>query len=358
MGLFGFGKKQLLSVIEWKDETKDTIVHRYEYEEKRYAIMNSSTLIVNPSQVAVFVHKGQICDVFAPGTYKLTTENIPFLTKFLALPTAGDNTISAEVYFVNTKQMTGLKWGTQNPIMMRDHDFGNVRIRAFGVYSFKVEDARVFMKEMFGTNSTYTTASVAEQIKPMLVSSFSDAVAESKISALDLAANYKEFSETIIKTAEKEFASFGLKLCTMVIENISLPEEVEKALDKRTELGIMSDKMGTYMQYQAGQAMEAAAKNPNGNNMVGMGVGMGAGFGVGGMYAAAVSSAQDMPKDAPKDSEAGSVTCPKCGSKATKGAKFCPECGEKLPTAKFCTECGTKIEGDAKFCPNCGKKLD
>lgn len=355
---FLFGKKQLLKVIEWTDNSKDTIVYKYPVED-RYAIMNSSTLVVRESQVALFMHKGQICDVFAPGTYKLSTENIPFLTRILALPTGGENTITADIWYVNTKQMTGLKWGTQNPIMMRDADFGNVRIRAFGVYSFKVENAKVFMKEMFGTNPVYKTQDVAEQVKPMVLQSFGDAVAESKISALDLAANYKEFSQTIIEASKEEFANFGLKLCTMVVENISLPPEVEKALDKRTELGIMSDKMGTYMQYQAGQAMVDAANNPSGGNMAGMGVGLGAGVGIGQAFASALN-AQDKPRVQPaKDQEpqTSQTKCPQCGTMVAKGAKFCPECGTKMPTAKFCPECGAKVADGAKFCPECGTKL-
>ena len=355
---FLFGKKQLLKVIEWEDNTKDTIVYKFPVED-RYAIMNSSTLVVRPSQIALFVHKGQICDVFAPGTYKLATENIPFLTRILALPTGGENTITAEVYYVNTKQMTGLKWGTQNPIMMRDADFGNVRIRAFGVYSFKVENAKVFMEEMFGTNELYKVNDVANHLKPTVLQAFADAVAESKISALDLAANYKEFSQTILDVSKEDFEKFGLKLCSMVIENISLPEEVEKALDERTKLGVMSDKMGTYMQYQAGQAMTEAAKNHNGNNFAGMGVGLGAGVGIGQAFAGGMNQAVDTPRVTPAQDKKpeGEAVCPKCGAKVAKGAKFCPECGTKMPTAKFCPECGAKVAEGAKFCPECGTKL-
>jgi len=154
---------------------------------------------------------------------------------------------------------------------------------------------------------------------------------------------------------------FGCWVCTMVVENISLPEEVEKALDERTKLGVMSDKMGTYMQYQAGQAMTEAAKNPNGNNFAGMGVGLGAGVGIGQAFAGGVSQAVDTPRVAPaKDSEAkagGEVECPKCHAKVAKGAKFCPECGTKMPTTKFCPECGAKVAEGAKFCPECGTKL-
>lgn len=328
------------------------MVYRYPLKD-REEIMNSSTLVVRPSQVALFIHKGQICDVFAPGTYKLSTENIPIITKLLSLPTGFDSPIKAEVYYVNTKQMTGLKWGTQNPIMMRDADFGTVRIKAFGAYSYKVEDPKKFMEEMFGTNAIYTSDEVNNQVKPLVLQAFADTVAESKISALDLAANYREFSNTIVESAQKDFAAFGLKLCTMIIENISLPSEVEKALDERTKLGVLSDKMGTYTQYQAANAMRDAANNPNGNNLAGLGVGLGTGVAVGGVMGQALASAKDEPKEKPQATK----KCAKCGALIPAGAKFCPECGEAQPVNKFCPNCGAKVDAGAKFCPECGNKL-
>lgn len=351
MGLFS--KKQLLKVIEWNDNTTNTMVYRYPLTD-RDEIMNSSTLVVRPSQVALFIHKGQIADVFAPGTYKLSTENIPIITKLLSLPTGFDSRIKAEIYYVNTKQITGIKWGTSNPIMMRDNDFGNVRVRAFGVFSYKVENPKTFMEEMFGTNAVYTSEDVNNQMKPVVIQSFADAVAESQISALDLAANYREFSSTIIEAAQGDFEKFGLKLCTMVVENISLPEEVEKALDERTKLGVLSDKMGTYTQYQAANAMRDAANNPNGSNFAAMGVGLGAGATIGGTLGQALASAKDTPKEEVKT---GTKKCVKCGADIPIKAKFCPECGESQPTNKFCSNCGAKVASDAKFCPECGNKL-
>lgn len=354
MGLFKGLKRQMLKVIQWQDNSNNTMVHKYILSD-RDEIMNSSTLVVNPSQVALFVHKGQICDVFAPGTYKLATENIPILTKILSLPTLGDSPIKADVYFVNTKQMTAQKWGTNNPIMLRDADFGNVRIRAFGVFSFRVKNAKVFMEQVFGTKNSFTTEEAYQQVKPMVMQCFADAVAESKISALDLAASYREFSDTIIKTSVKDFEQFGYELCSITIENISLPEEVEKALDERTKLGILGDKMGTYTQLKAANAIEEAAKNPNGNNFAGMGVGLGAGLGVGQVFSDALKSAKDEPKKASTGSS--TTVCPNCKANVPSGSKFCPECGEKMPTKKFCPECGAKIEGKGKFCPECGAKL-
>ena len=372
MGLFNGIKRQLLKVIEWKDDSKDTVVYRYPLTD-RDEIMTSSTLVVRESQCAIFVHKGEIADVFGPGSYTLKTENIPFLTKLLSLPTGFESRIKAEVYYVNTKQFTGLKWGTQNPIMMRDSEFGNVRLRGYGVYSFRVEDPKVFMKEMFGTNALYSVEDVANQCKPMVLSAITDAIAESKISALDLAANYREFADKVLESSQKEFGAFGLKLCTVVLENLSLPEEVEKMLDERTKMGVMEDKMGTYTQFQAAQAIRDAAQNPNGGSLAGLGVGLGAGSAVGKMFSDNVSF-ENKPKENFVTCECGAkvkenakfcpecgkkigLSCPKCGAKIKKGAKFCSECGEKLITEKTC-ECGAKLSKDAKFCPNCGKKQD
>ena len=374
MGLFSFFKKQLLKVIEWKDSSKDTIVYRFPLTD-RDEIMTSSTLVVRESQVAIFVHKGQIADVFMPGTYKLSTENIPFLTKILSLPTGFESPIKAEVYYVNTKQFAGLKWGTQNPIMMRDSEFGTIRLRGFGVYSFKVEDAKVFMKELFGTNEVYKVDDVGLQIRPMLIQALTDAIAESKISALDLAANYREFSSEVLNVSTKEFSKYGLKLCSVVIENLSLPEEVEKTLDERTKLGVLEDKMGTFTQYQAAQAIRDAAQNPSGGNLAGLGVGLGAGTTIGGVFADNITT-QNKPK-------IKTTSCVKCGAQIKEGAKFCPECGAKQgaecpvchkpvsKNAKFCPECGASLKQEikckkcnatlkkgAKFCPECGTKVE
>jgi len=374
MGLFSFAKKQLLSVIEWTDDSKDTIVYRYPLK-KREEIMNSSTLVVRESQAAIFVHKGQVADVFGPGTYKLTTENIPFLTKLLSLPTGYDSRIKAEVYFVNTKQFIGQKWGTQNPIMMRDADFGSIRLRGFGTFSFKVQDAKTFMKECFGTNALYRVDDVAVQCKSLLLENISDAIGESGVSALDLASNYKEISSKIISVSKPEFEKLGLKLSKVTIENLSLPAEVEQAIDERSKLGILGDKMGTYTQYQSAQAIRDAAKNPSGGNLAGLGVGLGAGANIGKLFSESVSSAKDeavvnkVPcikcgamistrvKYCPECGASQQSVCPKCGEKVSKNAKFCANCGEKLTKVKVCPKCGAECKPNQKFCPECGESL-
>ena len=372
MGLF---KKQMLSVIEWKDASNDVIVFRYPMNGQE--IMNSSTLVVRESQVAVFVHKGEIADVFGAGTYKLSTENIPFLTKMLSLSTMGNSRIKAEVYFVNTKRFMGLKWGTQNPIMMRDVDFGNIRLRGYGTFAFKVSDPSKFMKECFGTNPIFRVNDIVTQYKSTLIQILTDAIGESKLSALDLAANYKELGKMVEANSKEEFDPLGLKLSNFVIENLSLPEDVEKMLDERTKMGVIGDKIGTYTQYKAANAMGDVANNPSaGGSLAGLGVGLGAGAHMGNVFADAVGSAKDSKKTVtiqcvkcgatipgkskfcPECGAVQALSCPKCGEPISKGSKFCVNCGEKLKVSeKVCPKCGKILEPGAKFCPDCGEKI-
>jgi len=371
----GFFSRQLLDVIEWKEPSQDVIVFQYPLT-KREEIMTSSTLIVREGQVAIFVHKGEIADVFGPGTYKLATENIPFLTKLLSLSTGGNSRIKAEVYFINTKRFMGLKWGTQNPIMMRDADFGNVRLRGYGTFAIKVVDPTKFMRECFGSNPIYRVGDISEQYKSSLIQLLTDAIGESKVSALDLAAHYKDFGKKVEALAKEEFNALGLKVSNFVIENLSLPEEVEKMLDERTKMGVIADKMDTYTQLKAANAMEDAAKNPNGNNFAGIGIGLGTGMAVGNMFTEALSGAKNkkavelvpcvkcgvsIPSKAKFCPECGAVqgiACSKCGHPLKKTTKFCPECGEKVAMGlKTCKKCGKEIDAKAKFCPECGEKV-
>lgn len=354
--MFKFLKKQLLKVIQLEDMPTNMLIKKYELTD-RDEIMNSSTLVVRPGQTAVLVHKGQICDVFAEGSYKLAVENIPVITKLLSLPTGFDSPIKAEVYFINTRQITGLKWGTQNPIMMRDPEYGNVRIRGYGVYAFKITDPKVFMREVAGV-SELTVDSVNGQFKPMIISSFTDAIASSKISALDLAENYKEFASSVVTSAKASMEKFGVEITNITIENISVPDEVEKALDEKTKLGILEDKMGTYAQYQAATAIGDAAKN-EGGGLAGAGVGLGAGVAMGNVFANAFNQSlsqnkngQEAKKEEVEKTDVSVPVCSKCGAEIVGKHKFCPECGEKL--IKTCSKCGTELNGKNKFCPECG----
>ena len=354
MGIFDLVRGQLIDVIEWSDQTRDTMVHKYDMNGKE--IMMGAQLTVRESQTAVFVNEGQLADVFTPGRYELTTQNMPVLTALKAWKFGFNSPFKSDVYFVNTRQFTDCKWGTANPVMMRDAEFGMIRIRAFGSYSFKVKDPAVFMREVFGTSALFTVSGVEGQIKSIVVSGLSDAIAQSKIPALDLAANYTELSQYVLQTLNPKVEALGLTLCNFVIENISLPEEVEKAMDKRTSMGVLGD-MNRYTQYQAAEAMREAANNEGGNNMAGMGVGMGAAAMMGQMFTQSMNSFQQPAQPVqPAQPAAAQKTCSSCGASIAQTSKFCPECGAQQNAARFCGECGTTLEPSAKFCPNCGTR--
>ncbi len=351
MGILDAIRSQFIEVIEWLDDSGNTLVYRFPVHGQE--IKNGARLTVRESQTAVFVHQGQIADVFPPGLYTIDGGNTPILTKLGAWMHGFNSPFKAEVYFVNTKQFTDLKWGTPNPIMMRDADFGMVRFRAFGIYSIRVSDPSAFIKEIAGTNAHFETEDIEGQLKRTLVSGFSDALGESKIAALDLASNYDELGGFMRSKLSDEFKSYGLELTKFVIENISLPPEVEAAMDRRTSMGVIGD-AGRYAQFQAADAMRDAAQNPGGG--AGLGAGLGAGFAVGNAMAGAMSNAMN----AGKESEGGSkITCPKCGAANASTVKFCNECGTKLGAEMVsCVKCGAQLHAGAKFCTECGAKQE
>jgi len=343
MGKIGnFIRSELINIIEWTDDSTYTMVYQFPVHDNE--IKNGAQLTVRPSQAAVFVSEGQIADVFGPGRYTLETGNLPVLSTLKGWKYGFDSPFKAEVYFVNTKQFLDQKWGTKNPIMMRDVEFGMLRLRAFGIYSFSVDDPGKFMKEVFGTNSMYTVDELSGQLKRSIVSGISDLLGESSISALDLAANYDELSQGAKVKLQDRFNPFGLKIMQFFIENISLPEEVEKMLDQRTSMGVLGD-MGKFTQYQTAQAIRDAAQN-EGGGMAGAGVGLGAGSVLGQAMAQSMNTSQ----------QKAMVGCPHCGAQIPEGSKFCPSCGKKASVSKVaCGNCGAQINEGAKFCPECGQ---
>ena len=320
MGILDIFKSQLIDVIEWKDSSANTMVYRYDRGGKE--IMMGAQLTVRESQVAVMVNEGQIADVFTPGRYELSTQNMPIMTALQSWKFGFNSPFKAEVYFINTKQFLDLKWGTSNPVMMRDAEFGMVRLRAHGIYSFRVADPVAFLKEVFGTSAYMTVEGVEGQVKRTLVSGLSDAIAQSKIPALDLAANYDELSQYALQTLAPRIENLGLKLESFVIENISLPQEVEQAMDRRTSMGVVGD-LNKYTQFQAAESMREAANNQGGT------AGMGAGMGAGMMMAQTMQMAGQMNQQAAPAVSGETKFCPECGQKIPRTAKFCPECGQK-----------------------------
>ena len=297
---------QLIDVIEWTDSSSNTLVHRYENQGKE--IMMGAQLTVRESQVAVFVNEGRIADIFQPGRYELSTQNMPVMTAMKSWKYGFKSPFQAEVYFVSTKQFLDCKWGTSNPVMMRDSDFGMIRLRAFGIFSFRVTDPVAFLKEVFGTTELMTVEGVEGQIKRTVVSALSDILAQSKIPALDLAANYDELGQFALNALQPRVSPLGLKLESFVVENISLPQEVEQAMDRRTSMGVVGD-LNKYTQYQTAEAIRDAAQNEGG--AAGMGAGLGAGMAMGQMMQGAFAGGQQPAAQAPQEAR---VPCVACGA--------------------------------------------
>lgn len=272
MGLWSKIKGEFVDIIEWTDDSSNTLVYRFE----RYGneIKYGAKLVVREGQTAIFVNEGKLADVFNPGTFTLDTQNIPILSTLKGWKHGFHSPFKAEVYFVNTRQFTDQKWGTKNPIMMRDVEFGPVRIRSFGTYAIKANDPSVLLREIVGTDGHFTTDEITDQLRNITVSRFADILGESKIPILDLAANYDELGKMIRDRIGPEFEKYGLDLTKFLIENISLPPAVEEALDKRTSMGVVGN-LGAYTQFQAANAMEKAAENDGGAVGGGMGMGMG-----------------------------------------------------------------------------------
>ncbi len=268
---------EFIDIIEWTDDTSDTMIWRF----PRYnsEIKNGAQLTVRETQVAILVNEGQFADVYQPGRYELTTANMPILTTLRGWKYGFNSPFKVDVYFVNTKQFLNQRWGTANPIMMRDPEFGPIRLRAFGSYNFRVQsDPIPFIKNVAGTSGEFTTEGVSEQLRNFVITKFTDYLGESKIAALDLAANMNEFSDELTLGLKNDFAEYGIELTRFLVENISLPEVVEEALDRRTSMGVIGN-MTAYTQMQFADSLKAGAENPSGGGHLASDA-MGAGIGL------------------------------------------------------------------------------
>ncbi len=273
MGLFDKLRAEFIDIIEWLDDGRHTLVWRFPRYQNE--IKQGAQLIVRPGQVAVFVRQGKLADTFKEGTHTLNTDNLPLLSTLAGWKHGFNSPFRSEIYFVSTRQLTDLKWGTSNPIMMRDVDFGPIRLRAFGVYALKALHPEVILRELVGTDGQFEADEVTTLLRSIISTSFADILGEAKIPALELAANYHELSEKLRQeVATRIDDEYGLEIPVLNIVNISLPEAVEKALDTRSSMGIIGD-LGRYQQYQMGQAMTAAAQSEGGGAAAGMGLGMG-----------------------------------------------------------------------------------
>lgn len=273
MGILDFLSGQFIDVIQWTDDTRDTMVWRFE----RYGheIKYGAKLTVREGQAAVFVHEGQLADVFTPGMYMLETNNMPIMTTLQHWDHGFQSPFKSEIYFVNTTRFTDLKWGTKNPIMLRDPEFGPIRLRAYGTYAIKVADPGVFMREIVGTDGEFTADEITFQIRNIIVQEFSRALAASGIPALDMAANTKDLGDLVASAIDATMTSYGITIPELYIENISLPPAVEAALDARTSRGIAGN-LDDHMKWKAAEAMA----QPGSAAGQAMGMGMGAGLGM------------------------------------------------------------------------------
>ena len=282
---------EFIDIIEWTDDTSDTMIWRF----PRYnsEIKNGAQLTVRETQVAVLVNEGQFADVFQPGRYELTTNNMPILTTLKGWKYGFNSPFKVDVYFVNTKQFLNQRWGTANPIMMRDPEFGPIRLRAFGSYNFRVqEDPIPFIKNVAGTSGEFTTEGISEQLRNFVITKFTDYLGESKIAALDLAANMNEFSQELTIGLKDDFAKYGIELTRFLVENISLPEAVEEALDRRTSMGVIGN-MTAYTQMQFADSLKDSANNPaGGGNLAGDAMGAGIGLAMAGQMAGQMMNPQ------------------------------------------------------------------
>jgi membrane protease subunit (stomatin/prohibitin family) len=341
MGFFERLKAEFIDIIEWRDARPGVLVSRFERYE--HEIKMNAKLIVRPGQRAVFVNEGQIADSFGPGTYTLETKNMPVLATLKGWKYGFESPFKAEVYFVKTTEQVDRKWGTSTPIMLRDRDFGVVRLRARGNYSYRLSTDKDLIRRFVGARAEWTNEDIEGQIRAQLISSFTDFMGELKIPVLDLQARYDEISEEMKNKLQSVYKRLGLLLITFAVENITLPEDVEKALDQRSSMGVVGD-LNKFTQFQAAQALEGMANQDGGGNMMGMMMGANMANSMGNVLH------QEQPAVTPQES------WPHCRAQVQAGSKFCLNCGESLEVkpSVACVSCGYGLSPNSKFCPECG----
>lgn len=333
-----------LENIEWFDKTGKELLHRTP-QKGSGEIKFGAQLTVRDSQAAVFFYKGRAVEVFGPGRHTLVTANIPVLTKILSLPWAFTSPLRAEVYFVNIKVFTNLKWGTRDPVAFRDSELGLVRLRAFGIFNLQVIQPLLFVNKLVGTMGMYSTEEIEEYLNRVIVSRFNDFMGENIDTILNLPSMYDELAQGLIKRLSEDFGHFGLGLTQLYINSITPPPEVQQAIDDRSRMGVFND-MNKLMQMKAAMAMEKAAQAEGG---AGQGMGMGMGLMMPAMFAQYFSAA----KPGPGQREVKHA-CPACGKQVQDDSKFCNHCGQQQVIFAECSSCGRNMDPDARFCSGCG----
>jgi membrane protease subunit (stomatin/prohibitin family) len=332
LSLRDFISKQFIDVIDWVEPEDGILAYRYPMQDRE--IQNGGKLTVRDSQLALFVNEGHAADAFGPGLYTLNTQTLPILTYLRNWDKAFQSPFKSDVYFFSSRIQTDQHWGTQNPITIRDKEFGAIRLRGFGIYSYHIKDAKTFYSKISGTRDLYRTADLEGQLRNTIVAKMTDAFAVSEVPFLDMAANQAALGEKIKEQMNPAFADYGLELDTFVVENLSLPEELQKVLDQRISMNMVGD-MGRYTQYQVAQSIPIAAGNEGGG-----GVGVGAGLGAGVAIGQAMMEAVKKGTAGAQESGAAPVTAASTAA-ASAETKFCQECGKSIPkSSKFCPECG------------------
>jgi membrane protease subunit (stomatin/prohibitin family) len=331
MSLRDFIAKQWIDVIEYTEPEQGILAYRYPMQDME--IQNGGKLTVRDSQMAVFVNEGRIADVFGPGLYTLTTQTLPILTYIMNWDKKFQSPFKSDVYFFSTRIQTDQRWGTATPITIRDKEFGAVRVRGYGIYSWHISDPKAFYQKVSGTRELYTVPDLEGQLRNTIVGRMTDAFAQSSLPFLDMAANQVELGNKIAEGLKPGFAELGLTLDSFVVENLSLPEELQKLLDTRIGMNMLGD-MGKYTQYQVANSMPIAAANEGG--IAGLGAGLGAGFTIGQTMINALKPGEQ-PPTAPAGPAGPAPAAPVAGAET----KFCINCGKSIPrNAKFCPECG------------------
>jgi membrane protease subunit (stomatin/prohibitin family) len=341
MSLRDFLAKQFIDVIQWTEPEDGILAYRYPMRDME--IQNGGQLTVRESQMAAFVNEGRIADIFAPGLYTLNTRTLPLLTNLMNWDKAFQSPFKSDVYFFSTRMQVNQKWGTPMPITIRDKEFGAVRLRGFGIYSWHVADPRQFYTKISGTREEYRVADIEGQLRNTIIGRMSDTFAESQVPFLDMAANQIELGDRIAGFLKPSFAELGLMLDTFVVENLSLPEELQKILDQRIGMNMVGD-LGRYTQFQVAQSMPIAAAN-EGSGAAGIGAGLGAGMAMANIMMNAVR-----PPAPPENPPPGQPQAPAPPQQPASGPGA-PAAGAET---KFCLECGKPIARKAKFCPECG----
>ncbi len=337
-----------LENIEWFDETGQELVHRLP-ESGSGEIKLGAQLTVRESQAAVLFYQGKARDAFGPGRHTLVTANLPIITKVLSIPWRGNSPLRAEVYMVNLKYFTNLKWGTRNPVAFRDKELGLIRIRAHGIFNIQVVQPVLFINSLVGTMGKISTEDISSYLKRVIVSRLNDFLGERLDTIIDLPGKFDEFSVELQHKLTLDFAHFGLRLSHLYITSITPPEEVQKAIDDRSRMNAIID-MDKFVRMKAAMAMEKAAEN---QGEAGAGLGMGIGMMMPAMFnPAAVQAAGGGQIKATPDDD--TINCPDCSNEIGRDSRFCPLCGHQLVVLSQCHECGKNLSPNAKFCSRCG----